>query len=221
MSAPTFGQALEQAEVLARQSLPQELHERLSAAVSLVRKGHCLQRDDGTWTVQSGTDAAQIYTHVNGECPCDDAHYNHPPRGLCKHRLSVFLARKVLALMRAAPAGTQEPAPEGVGVNPKVFRSGTKNSPLYEAPVSITLKATFDGQEVLVTLRGHDFASVQVQVEEASAWLKAHGSAPQAAPTQGQAGWCQQHQVQMKQTTKEGQSWWSHKTPEGQWCKGR
>jgi hypothetical protein len=90
--------------------------------------------------------------------------------------------------------------------------------PLPEAPVSITLKATFDGQEVLVTLRGHDFASVQVQVEQASAWLKAHAPAP--APSQGQDGYCLVHGVTMKQTTKNGQSWFSHKTPEG-WCKGR
>ena len=37
-----------------------------------------------------------------------------------------------------------------------------------EAPVSMTLKATLHGHEVLVTLRGHDFASVQVQVEQAA-----------------------------------------------------
>jgi len=44
--------------------------------------------------------------------------------------------------------------------------------PLPEAPVSITLKATLHGYEVLVTLCGVDFASVKAQVEHASAWLQ-------------------------------------------------
>ena len=43
--------------------------------------------------------------------------------------------------------------------------------PLPEAPVSITLKATLHGHEVMVTLRGVDFASVKAQAEQASQWL--------------------------------------------------
>jgi len=70
---------------------------------------------------------------------------------------------------------------------------------------------------VLVTLRGTDFASVKVQVEEASAWLKAHAPTPPSVPSEG---WCGMHNVPMKQTTKDGRSWRSHKTSEG-WCKGR
>ena len=52
---------------------------------------------------------------------------------------------------------------------------------LPEAPVSITLKATLHGHEVLVTLRGTDFASVQAQVEQASAWLRSQSSTTPAA----------------------------------------
>jgi hypothetical protein len=37
-----------------------------------------------------------------------------------------------------------------------------------EAPVSITRKAMLNGHEVMVTLRGHDFASVKAQMEQAS-----------------------------------------------------
>jgi len=89
--------------------------------------------------------------------------------------------------------------------------------PLGQRSLPYTLKASFDGQEVLVTLRGTDFASVKVQVEEASAWLKAHAPTPPSVPSEG---WCGMHNVPMKQTTKDGRSWWSHKTSEG-WCKGR
>ena len=54
--------------------------------------------------------------------------------------------------------------------------------------MSITLKATLHGHEVMVTLRGVDFASVKAQVEDASQWLQAqsgqyrrrHATVPQA-----------------------------------------
>jgi hypothetical protein len=94
--------------------------------------------------------------------------------------------------------------------------------PLPEAPVSITLKATLHGHEVLVTLRGVDFASVKAQVEAASAWLKAQ--APAQPPTQSPGpprGWCRTHDMQMTQTTKHGRSWYSHRLADGSWCKGR
>jgi hypothetical protein len=161
---------------------------------------------------------------VNGLCPCEDAHYRAKD-GLCKHRISVYLARRTLQLMQqpAAPVVPEivEPWPdndfESEGAPATTPPQPTAPAPLPEAPVSITLKATFDGQEVLVTLRGHDFASVQVQVEQASAWLKAHAPV-QASSTA--AGWCRKHGLQMTQTTKDGRSWWSHKTAEG-WCKGK
>ena len=87
--------------------------------------------------------------------------------------------------------------------------------------MSITLKATLHGHEVLVTLRGVDFASVKAQVEQASEWLKVQ--APAQPPTQGTEhpeGWCSKHGVQMHQNHKDGRSWWSHKTTQG-WCKGK
>ena len=94
-------------------------------------------------------------------------------------------------------------------------------APLPEAPVSITLKATLHGHEVMVTLRGVDFASVKAQVEQASEWLKVQAPAqPPTQSTEQPEGWCSKHGVQMTQNHKDGRSWWSHKTAEG-WCKGR
>jgi hypothetical protein len=88
--------------------------------------------------------------------------------------------------------------------------------------VSITLKASLHGHEVLVTLRGVDFASVKAQVEQASEWLKEQASAP--PPTQGTAqpeGWCARHGVAMQLNHgKNGSTWYSHKTVDG-WCKGK
>ncbi len=99
-------------------------------------------------------------------------------------------------------------------------------APLPGAPVSITLKATLHGYEVMVTLRGVDFASVKAQVEQASEWLRVQ--APAQSPTQSTGhlerwehpGWCSKHGVQMTQNHKDGRSWWSHRTADG-WCKGK
>ena len=77
--------------------------------------------------------------------------------------------------------------------------------------MSITLKATLHGHEVLVTLRGVDFASVRAQVEQASEWLKVQ--TPAQSPTQSTEqpeGWCSKHGVQMRRNHKDGRSWWSH-----------
>jgi hypothetical protein len=92
--------------------------------------------------------------------------------------------------------------------------------PLPEAPVSITLKATLHGHEVLVTLRGTDFASVKSQVEQASEWLSTQASA-QGQPARTEQGWCARHGVAMKLNHgKNGSTWYSHKTVDG-WCKGK
>jgi hypothetical protein len=95
--------------------------------------------------------------------------------------------------------------------------AGEHLTPLPEAPVSITLKAILHGHEVLVTLRGTDFATVQAWVAPALEWLKAETTVQ--ASSQG-AGWCRVHGMQMAINHKQGRSWWPHKTPQG-WCKGR
>jgi hypothetical protein len=105
---------------------------------------------------------------------------------------------------------------------PETAQPPTVPAPLPEAPVSITLKATLHGHEVLVTLRGVDFASVKAQVEQASEWLKVQ--APAQPPMQGAGqpeGWCSKHGVQMRQNHKNGRSWWSHRLADGTWGKGR
>jgi len=99
---------------------------------------------------------------------------------------------------------------------PAPAQPDTPTVPLPEAPVSITLKATLHGHEVMVTLRGVDFASVKAQVEDASQWLQAQSG--QAADTPAQ---CPKHGVPMKLNHgKNGSTWYSHKTVDG-WCKGK
>jgi hypothetical protein len=81
--------------------------------------------------------------------------------------------------------------------------------------VSITLKATLYGHEVLVTLRGMDFASVKAQVEDASQWLQV-----QSGHTADDTPQCPKHGA-MKPSTK-GKGWYCpRKLADGSWCKGR
>jgi hypothetical protein len=141
-------------------------------------------------------------------------------------RLSAAIARRAQELTKAkvADINGQEPAQS----QPAQLAAPTV--PLPEAPVSITLKATLHGHEVMVTLRGVDFASVKAQVEQASQWLSVQAPAQpptqpprqaSAPPTHDDSPYCQRHKMAMKRFTKAGRSWYSHKTADGRWCKGQ
>jgi hypothetical protein len=162
------------------------------------------------------------YHVINGHCDCRD--YEKAPHNFCKHRLSAAIARRAQELTKAKLADTNgqliaqsQPAPA---------QPDTPTMPLPEAPVSITLKATLHGHEVMVTLRGVDFASVKAQVEQASQWLSVQ--APAQPPTQGavqraheDSPCCQAHNVVLRRDERNGQVWYSHKTTDGRWCRGQ
>jgi hypothetical protein len=140
----------------------------------------------------------------------DDVHFQKAPQGLCKHRLSVYLARRVLQLM-------QPPAPDGL--NP--VESTPAPAPLPEARCSMNAHVTIHGHQVQVTLRGHDEIKVLTRLEALLARYPVPQPAPQA-PTQGQGKeWCQKHSVAMQLNHKEGRQWYSHRLPEGGFCKGK
>jgi hypothetical protein len=212
-SAPGFEQTTRQAwraavaEIAekARAKLP-ECAGRVDSAVKIVLAGDVELLPDGTARVASQSSGTTTYHIVNGHCDCRD--YEKAPHQFCKHRLSAAIARRAQELMKAKLTDTNgrvtaqsQPAP---------------TTSLPEAPVSITLKATLHGHEVMVTLRGTDFASVKAQVEDASQWLQAQsGQAADDTPR------CPRHGVAMKLNHgKNGSTWYSHKTQEG-WCKGK
>ena len=205
----------------ARTKLP-ESASRVDRAVKLVLAGDVELLADGTAKVASQSNGSTAYHVVNGHCDCRD--YEKAPHQFCKHRLSAAIARRAQELIKGKLADTNGQAKPPS--QPEPVQPDTPTVPLPEAPVSITLKATLHGHEVMVTLRGGDFASVKAQVEQASQWLSVQ--APAQPPTQstGQAdqshkpGWCAKHGVPMRHNHKEGRSWWSHWTPEG-WCKGK
>jgi hypothetical protein len=199
----------------AHEKLP-ECNGRIDSAVKLVLAGDVDLQADGTARVASQSNGQTIYHMVNGSCDCKD--FAKAPHSFCKHRLSAAIARRAQELVNApldAGANGQAEAPH------RPVQPDAPTAPLPEAPVSITLKATLHGHEVLVTLRGTDFASVKAQVEAASEWLTMQTPAqPPTQSTEQPEGWCRKHGVQMTQNHKEGRIWYSHKTAEG-WCKGK
>jgi hypothetical protein len=222
VSAPHFGtpareawrEAVAEIAAKAKETLP-ECNGRVDSAVKIVLAGDVELLADGTAKVASQSNGTTKYFVVNGECSCPD--FAKAPSNWCKHRIAAGLAKRVAARVRApldAPANGQATAPSQP--TPVQASPAVPTTPLPEAPVSITLKATLHGHEVLVTLRGVDFASVKVQVEAASQWLQAQGGQPTADTPQ-----CPKHGVAMKLNHgKDGSTWYSHKTADG-WCKGR
>jgi hypothetical protein len=221
MAAATFHQALEQAELLARQTLPQVMYERISCAVALVRNGKVLQRDDGhTWDVESSSKPEVTYS-INGHgCQCEDAHYR-APQGRCKHVLATLLARKALALMREPCPTSELPSPAAdLQYVDSLTNHPPAAAPLPEAPASVNVHLTIAGRQVQLTLRDTDESKLLARLEAVLARfllepIQRHGGSQNA-----REGWCGLHGVQMCQTSKNGKRWWSHKTDQG-WCKGR
>jgi hypothetical protein len=202
----------------AKAKLP-ECSGRVDSAVKIVLAGDVELLADGTAKVASQSNGTTAYHVVNGECTCKD--FPKAPHSFCKHRLGAAIARRAQELTKAKVADTdsQEPA-----------QPAAPTVPLPEAPVSITLKATLHGHEVMVTLRGVDFASVKAQVEQASQWLKVQAPAqpPTQPPAQGKAQtahddspYCHTHQAVLKRYERNGQVWYSHKTADGRWCRGQ
>jgi hypothetical protein len=191
----------------AKQTLP-ECNGRVDKAVALVLHGDVELLADGKAQVASQSNSTTEYVVCNGTCECKD--FPKAPSGWCKHRIAAGIHKRAQALV-------QKKLSAGMSGKAEALSQPAPTAPLPEAPVSITLKAMLHGHEVLVTLRGVDFASVKRQVEDASQWLQAQ-SGHAADDTAKQ---CPKHGVPMKLNHgKNGSTWYSHKTAEG-WCKGK
>jgi hypothetical protein len=223
-SAPGFEQTTRQAwraavaEIAerAKATLP-DCAGRVDAAVKLVLAGDVELLPDGKAQVASQSNGTTTYRVVNGECTCKD--YPKAPSNWCKHRIAAGLQKRAAALVqRKLDAGANGQAEAPTQPAPPA-QPDASPAALPEAPVSITLKASLHGHEVLVTLRGTDFASVKAQVEQASEWLKVQTPAP-SGPTADDTPQCPTHGA-MKKSTK-GRGWYcSGKLPNGDWCPQR
>jgi hypothetical protein len=210
----------------AKAKLP-ECSGRVDSAVKIVLAGDVELQADGTAKVASQSNGTTAYHVVNGECTCRD--FAKAPHGFCKHRLSAAIVRRVQELTKVRLAQLDS-ATNGHLTADQPQGEATPAVPLPEAPVSITLKATLNGHEVMVTLRGTDFASVKAQVEAASEWLKVQAPAlpptqppirGTAQPTHDDSPYCHAHQAVLKRYERNGHVWYSHKTADGRWCRGQ
>jgi hypothetical protein len=209
----------------AKAKLP-ECSGRVESAVKIVLAGDVELQADGTAKVASQSNGSTAYHVVNGHCDCKD--FAKAPHQFCKHRLSAAIARRTQELTTAKLADTSGQAEPPSQLAPA--QRDTLTVPLPEAPVSITLKATLHGHEVMVTLRGVDFASVKAQVEQASEWLSVQAPAqpPTQPPSQGttqpahhDSPYCHAHNAVLKRYERQGHVWYSHKLANGQWCRGK
>ena len=142
----------------AKQTLP-ECNGRVDKAVAIVLNDDVELLADGKAKVASQSNGTTEYVVCNGTCECKD--FPRAPSGWCKHRIAAGIQKRAQALVqKQLSAGTngQAEAPS------QPAQPEAPTAPLPEAPVSITLKAMLHGHEVLVTLRGVDFASVKAQV---------------------------------------------------------
>jgi hypothetical protein len=211
---PAWRAAVAEIAAKAKQTLP-DCAGRVEAAVKLALAGDVELLPEGKAQVASQSNGTTVYHVVNGACTCRD--FPKAPSGWCKHRIAAGLYKRAQALVQrqhdagataqaepSTPAAQPAPAPDGPA------------AALPEAPVSITLKATLHGHEVLVTLRGVDFASVKAQVEAASEWLQGQAPTP-SGPAADTTPQCPTHGP-MKASTK-GTGWYcAHKLPNGAWC---
>jgi hypothetical protein len=223
VSSPDFGaraawrEAVDEIAEKARVTLP-ACNGRVDSAVKIVLAGDVELLADGKARVASQANGTTQYVVCNGTCECQD--FPKAPSGWCKHRIAAGIVKRAQALTMAKLDVTTSAS------QPTPAQPDAPTAPLPEAPVSITLKATLHGHEVMVTLRGVDFASVKAQVEQAPEWLRVQ--APEQAPPQSpehhergeRSWWCIKHGVQMKLNHKDGRCWWSHHTSAG-WCKGK
>ena len=70
-----------------------ELDARIQRAVGIVRAGSVRLRGDELAAVDNGTDVPYEVT-LDG-CSCEDFMRGNAPRGMCKHRLAVYLLRQI------------------------------------------------------------------------------------------------------------------------------
>jgi hypothetical protein len=183
----------------------------------------------------------KAYRLVGTSCECQDFTRGQAPEGWCQHRIAAGIAKRVQELLAAPvpvePATGPEPFPDNDPEEPAPPPAGA--APLPEAAFSLTLKGTLGGVEALLTARGAMADEFKRNLEAITGLLDAPTPAPQAA-SQGQGSlspqqhnaaamhkqvtdFCPVHNVAMRWNTgKDGRKgWYSHRTADGQWCKGR
>jgi hypothetical protein len=91
---------------------------RIEKAVQIVLAGDVELLENGTASVRSQSNGVSTYLIVNGHCECLD--FERAPGGQCKHKISVGLHKRALALLHAL----QTPHEEPVAQEPETHQAG-------------------------------------------------------------------------------------------------
>ncbi|ETW93844.1 MAG: hypothetical protein ETSY1_37485 [Candidatus Entotheonella factor] len=178
------------------------------------------------------------YTVSNDGCDCQDAEHT-APQGLCAHRLAWDIYRSACKQGQPPRREAPEPIP-----NPYTDPAPPMVEPIYEAPMSITMRGTLAGiPDTLVTIRGRNMKEIAARAAAVKAGAEclagmfdddAPASEPPEEPpepagsTDEEEGdpYCYKHDTPYVRHEKDGQIWWSHrvdkpKRGEKEWCRYR
>jgi hypothetical protein len=195
-----------------------EYGDRLQKAMDLVLSHKVTLHDDGTATVQSGNRTYEL----TPECTCEDSQR----RSLyCKHFLSVELQKRTYSQLHPSSNGHQSASPS----QPKPVASPAACWSVHEAPASCCLKFHLQGVEILYTMRDVDDDTLYARVrrilpkilEKTSKGTNGTSGTNGTEPAQPDENRCPIHGVPLKRYSKGAKSWLSHKTADGQWCRGK
>lgn len=243
-----FREAVEAIADKARAKLPQ-LNTRVDKAIQAVLNGDVSIDSEGQGKIASQTNGKVEYLVGKGDC-CACKDHAKAPKHLCKHVLSYHIFVRARALAREklealdSPTSKAEPvtpvaeAPVPAPVEP-VTPVKSESAPLAqaepvvspvtlpEAPASVNCHILLEGRQVQVTLRDTDETRLLARL---ATLLQQYPVAepPTPPPTQGTGSttpdenpYCHMHKAVLKKFTKDGRTWYSHKTPQGQWCRGK
>ena len=229
-----FRELVAQVAAKARAKLPETVNGRIESAVKLVLLHDVMPQADGSILVGSSRDPWQSYLLVGTACECQDFTRGQAPEGWCQHRIAAGIAKRVGELLPVQGDHNNletPPLPSPAALASVQAAQEPGHQALPEAPSSCNVYLSISGHKVQVTLRDTDeqrmLARLQILLDTypAPAPQGTHQLSPQqhnaAAMHTHVTGFCAVHSVQMTQNTKDGRTWWSHRTDDGQWCKGK
>lgn len=245
----TFRALVADVAARAKARLPEAVNGRVESASKLVLLGDVMPQEDGSILVGSSSDPMKSYLLAGDACECQDWQHGKAPGGWCQHRIAAGIHKRVgelLAVQTPAPVTLPEAMevwadndflelePEVVTKSDNVPVNLQGPQGLGEAPASVTVRVTISGSECQITLRDSDEGRLLERLEAVLQRFPVEAQAPPQgsnqlsaqqhnALAQGQkiTGVCPIHSVPMKENHKDGRTWWSHRTADGQWCKGR
>jgi hypothetical protein len=215
----SFREIVAQVAERARAILPQTVNGRIEGAIKLVLAHDVTLCADGSIEVGSCTDPLKVYRLVGQTCECKDFTDGKAPDGWCRHRIAAGIDKRVRELLPEAP----EPEPQAT------VAATVAPAALAEAPASVNCHIMLEGRQVQLTLRDTDEERLLTRLTtilQRYPIVPSHtGKEPRSAsgetPDKGQPDWCPIHNCAMQENEKDGRRWFSHRSPEGQWCKGR